>query len=91
MQHQSICIASIPNHEDALQKIYHHPGTLSDVPGDLGVSFPILGHGEDPLTGYGEVRVLPTTFLINPEDLSQRRFDGPITAQDITAEIERGR
>jgi thiol-disulfide isomerase/thioredoxin len=53
----------------------------------LGISSPILGHGEDPLTGYGEVRVLPTTFLINPEGLFQHRFEGPITAQDITYEI----
>jgi thiol-disulfide isomerase/thioredoxin len=54
----------------------------------LGITFPILGYGEDPLTGYGEVRVLPTTFLINPEGLFQHRFEGPITAQDITREIE---
>ena len=53
----------------------------------LGVSFPILGYGEDPKTGYGEVRVLPTTFLINPEGLFQHRFEGPITAQDILTEI----
>ena len=53
----------------------------------LGVSFPILGYGQDPLTGYGEVRVLPTTFVINPEGLFQRRFEGPITAQDIIDEI----
>ena len=30
-----------------------------------GITFPILGHGEDPLTGYGAVRVLPTTSLFN--------------------------
>jgi len=35
------------------------------------------------LTGYGVVRVLPTTFLINPDGLFQHRFEGPITAQDI--------
>ena len=57
----------------------------------LGVTFPILGHGEDPLTGYGQVRVLPTTFLINPEGLFQHRFEGPITAQDIINEIEKYR
>lgn len=53
----------------------------------LGVTFPILGHGQDPLTGYGEVRVLPTTFLVNPDGLFQRRFEGPITARDLVAEI----
>ena len=57
----------------------------------LGITFPILGYGEDPLTGYGEVRVLPTTFLINPEGLFQHRFEGPITAQDIINEIEQYR
>jgi thiol-disulfide isomerase/thioredoxin len=55
----------------------------------LGITFPILGYGEDPLTGYGRVRVLPTTFLVNPEGLFQHRFEGPITAQDIITEIER--
>lgn len=57
----------------------------------LGVSYPILGLGQDPLTGYGEVRVLPTTFLINPEGLFQHRFEGPISAQDIIEEIDRPR
>jgi thiol-disulfide isomerase/thioredoxin len=57
----------------------------------LGLTFPILGYGEDPLTGYGEVRVLPTTFLINPEGLFQHRFEGPITAQDIVNKIEQYR
>jgi hypothetical protein len=57
----------------------------------LGVSYPILGLGQDPLTGYGEVRVLPTTFLINPEGLFQHRFEGPISAQDIIEEIDRQR
>ena len=55
----------------------------------LGITFPILGYGQDPLTGYGEVRVLPTTFLIDPDGLFQHRFEGPITAQDIVREIER--
>jgi thiol-disulfide isomerase/thioredoxin len=57
----------------------------------LGVSYPILGLGQDPLTGYGKVRVLPTTFLINPEGLFQHRFEGPISAQDIIEEIDRQR
>ena len=55
----------------------------------LGITFPILGYGQNPLTGYGEVRVLPTTFLIHPDGLFRHRFEGPITAQDIVNEIER--
>ena len=35
--------------------------------------------------------MLPTTFLINPEGLFQHRFEGPITAQDITDEVEKYR
>ncbi len=53
----------------------------------LGISFPILGYGQDPLTGYGEVNVLPTTFIIDPEGLFWHRFEGPITADDIANEI----
>ncbi len=49
----------------------------------LGVTYPILGHGQDPLTGYGTVTVLPTTFIIDPEGLFHHRFEGPITASDI--------
>ncbi len=55
----------------------------------LGITFPILGHGQDPLTGYGEVTVLPTTFIIDPQGLFRHRFEGPITAADIVAEITR--
>jgi hypothetical protein len=33
--------------------------------------------------------VLPTTFLISPEGLFQRRFEGTITAQNIIEEISR--
>ena len=55
----------------------------------LGVTFPVLGYGQDPLTGYGEVRVLPTTFLVDPDGRLQRRFEGAITAQDIIEEIRR--
>ncbi|MCP4765982.1 MAG: TlpA family protein disulfide reductase [Gammaproteobacteria bacterium] len=57
----------------------------------LGITFPLLGYGQDPLTGYGAVNVLPTTFLIDPNGLFQHRFEGPITANDIAAEIARAR
>jgi thiol-disulfide isomerase/thioredoxin len=62
---------------------------IRDYVDRLGVTFPILGYGQDPLTGYGEVRVLPTTFIIDPEGLFQHRFEGPITAADIVDEISR--
>jgi len=55
----------------------------------LGVTFPILGYGQDPLTGYGEVNVLPTTFVIDPDGLFRHRFEGPITAADIVSGITR--
>ncbi|MCP4471721.1 MAG: TlpA family protein disulfide reductase [Gammaproteobacteria bacterium] len=57
----------------------------------LGVTFPILGHGQNPMTGYGEVNVLPTTFIIDPDGLFRHRFEGPITADDIVTEISRAR
>ena len=57
----------------------------------LGITFPILGYGQDPLTGYGAVNVLPTTFIIDPDGLFQHRFEGPITADDIVTEISRAR
>jgi len=54
----------------------------------LGITYPVLGYGQDPLTGFGTVTVLPTTFVIDKQGLFFHRFEGPITAQDITAVIE---
>ena len=53
----------------------------------LAVTYPILGYGQDPLTGYGTVSVLPTTFIIDPQGRFYRRFEGPITAQDLVDAI----
>ena len=50
---------------------------------NLGVTYPILGFGQEPRTGYGQVTVLPTTFIIDREGLFMRRFEGPITAADL--------
>ena len=50
----------------------------------LGVTYPILGYGQDPKTGYGPVRVLPSTFVIDPEGLFHQKFEGPISAHDLT-------
>jgi thiol-disulfide isomerase/thioredoxin len=63
--------------------------TILDYVERLGVTFPILGYGQDPLTGYGQVNVLPTTFVIDPDGLFRHRFEGPITAGDIVTEITR--
>jgi thiol-disulfide isomerase/thioredoxin len=39
-----------------------HKASIIEFTERLGISFPILGHAEDPLTGYGEVRVYPPRF-----------------------------
>ena len=49
----------------------------------LGVTFPILGHGQDPKTGFAKVTVLPTTLIVNRDGLFLHKFEGPITAVDI--------
>ena len=68
---------------------------MSDVPGDLGISFPVLGHGEDPLTGYREVRVYPPRFLINSEAcfniVSRVRSTALGISCEIAHEIEHAR
>ena len=53
----------------------------------LGVTYPILGFGQDPQTGFGEVRVLPTTFVIDPEGNFHQRFEGPIKAAHLERAI----
>jgi len=54
----------------------------------LGVTYPILGYGQDPLTGFGTVTVLPTTFVIDTNGLFLHRFEGPVTRQDISSVIQ---
>ena len=49
----------------------------------LGITYPILGYGQDPKTGYGTVKVLPTTFVIDPEGRFHYKFEQPIKAQDL--------
>ncbi len=49
----------------------------------LRVTYPILGYGQDPQTGYGNVTVLPTTFIIDPDGKFFHRFEGPIIENDI--------
>ena len=52
---------------------------------ELGVTYPILGLGQSPVTPFGTVRVLPTTFVINPAGELVRRFEGPVTAAKLEA------
>ena len=53
----------------------------------LKITYPILGYGQDSKTGYGEVSILPTTFIIDRDGQFLHRFEGPITAQDIVEVI----
>lgn len=54
---------------------------------DLGVDYLILSNGGDPVTPFGNIRVLPTTFLIDPNGQFYRRIEGPVTAQQLTTVI----
>ena len=53
----------------------------------VNVTYPILGYGQNPDTGYGKVNVLPTTFLIDPAGKFFRRFEGPITQAHLEQAI----
>ena len=94
------CIAEMPE----LERFHRQNGTRAQVWGvtfedtdkttiaefveKLGVTYPILGHGQDPLTGFGRVTVLPTTFVIDRQGELLHRFEGPIEARDIEQVIE---
>ncbi len=89
------CIHEIPE----LEKFYQNNQQTAEVWGvtfensgidtvksflkEFNVSYPILGYGQDPKTGYGFVTVLPTTFIIDQQGKFYHRFEGPITEQDI--------
>ncbi|MCP4431376.1 MAG: TlpA family protein disulfide reductase [Gammaproteobacteria bacterium] len=89
------CIHEIPE----LEKFYQNNQETAEVWGvtfensgidtvksflkEFNVSYPILGYGQDPKTGYGFVTVLPTTFIIDQQGKFYHRFEGPITEQDI--------
>ncbi len=94
------CIAEMPE----LERFYQENRTRAQVWGvtfedtdkarilefveKLGVTYPILGYGQDPLTGFGSVTVLPTTFVIDRDGKFLHRFEGPIDARDIEKVIE---
>ncbi len=54
----------------------------------LEVTYPILESGGDPRTPFGTVRVLPTTFLIDPGGVLYRKIEGPVTAWQLQAAID---
>ena len=62
--------------------------TILEYVDRLGVTYPILGYGQDPLTGFGPVTVLPTTFVIDTNGLFFHRFEGPVTRQDLSNVIQ---
>lgn len=94
------CIAEMPE----LEKFYRENKSRAEVWGvtfedtdkarilefveKIGVTYPILGPGQDPLTGFGSVTVLPTTFVIDRDGKFRYRFEGPIEARDIEKVIE---
>lgn len=62
-------------------------GAIVEFVERVGVTYPILGFGQDPRTGFGEVRVLPTTFVIDPRGVLHERFEGPIKAAHLQRAI----
>ena len=54
---------------------------------ELDITYPILGYGQEPNTGFGKVSVLPTTFLIDPHGRFFKRYEGPITAAHLERDI----
>lgn len=54
----------------------------------VDVSYPILPWGTSPVTPFGLIMALPTTFIVSPGGTSVARYTGQITAADIEAYIE---
>ncbi len=94
----SPCLKEMPE----LQRFHQrHPQvavwgiTFEDTPKDtmkafvkrLGVTYPIMGQGQQPYTPFGEVTGLPTTFLVNPEGRFHRAIRGTVTAAELEAAI----
>ena len=53
----------------------------------LKVSYPIVGKEGDPRTPFGQVRVLPTTFIIDPNGKFYQRIEGVVTAEQLESII----
>jgi len=54
----------------------------------IKVTYPILESGGDPSTPFGTVRVLPTTFLIDPAGVLYRKIEGSVTAGQLQTAID---
>ena len=59
------------------------PADIKSFVEKLNVTYPLLGNGQEPKTGFGTVKVLPTTFIIDRDGKFLHRFEGPITERDI--------
>ncbi len=57
--------------------------TVQTIIDQLGVTYPILGRGQQPFTPFGEVTGLPTTFIVNPDGNFHRVIRGPVTATEL--------
>ena len=53
----------------------------------LSVTYPILGHGTQPYTPFGKIKVLPTTFVIDPDGKFHHRVDGRVTVEQLESII----
>ena len=49
----------------------------------LAISYPILGNGQPPDTPFGTIKVLPTTFIIDPQGKFHQKIEGRVTAADL--------
>jgi len=62
---------------------------LANFTRNLKVSFPSLAVPFEEVTPFGSVRVLPSTFIINPQGKLVARQSGAITVQMLEDYIER--
>lgn len=63
---------------DRLPKLY-----LNQAMDKMGITFPVLLEDPNSLWHLGEVTVLPTTFIINPQGDVVKKIIGPNTEQSL--------
>ena len=61
--------------------------TIREFAERLGVTYPIVGRANDPITPFGEVRVLPTTFIVDPEGKFLQKIEGLVTQAQLESII----